>query len=57
MGWERSTSIQVVLGNRTAKIEPPEEDPRGEACEPNQNGYVESFHGRLRDECLNREVF
>ena len=25
--------------------------------EPNQNGYVESFHGRLRDECLNREQF
>ena len=25
--------------------------------EPNQNGYVESFHGRLREECLNREQF
>jgi len=25
--------------------------------EPNQNGYVDSFHGRLRDECLNREQF
>lgn len=24
---------------------------------PWQNGYVESFHGRLRDECLNREQF
>ncbi len=24
---------------------------------PWQNGYVESFHGRLRDECLNREHF
>jgi transposase InsO family protein len=22
-----------------------------------QNGYVESFHGKLRDECLNREWF
>ena len=22
---------------------------------PWQNGFVESFHGRLRDECLNRE--
>ena len=24
---------------------------------PVQNGYVESFHGRLRDECLNGEIF
>ena len=24
---------------------------------PWQNGFVESFHSRLRDECLNREVF
>jgi len=24
---------------------------------PWQNGYVESFQGRLRDECLNREQF
>jgi Integrase core domain len=22
-----------------------------------ENGYIESFHGRLRDECLNVEVF
>lgn len=24
---------------------------------PVQNGYIESFHGRLRDECLNTETF
>ena len=24
---------------------------------PWQNGHVESFHNRLRDECLNQEVF
>jgi putative transposase len=24
---------------------------------PTQNGYIESFNGRLRDECLNTEVF
>ena len=24
---------------------------------PWQNGYVESFHNRLRDECLNQEIF
>ena len=23
---------------------------------PWQNGFVESFHGRVRDECLNREL-
>ena len=25
--------------------------------EPQQNGYVESFNGRLRDECLNERCF
>lgn len=25
--------------------------------EPNQNAYVESFNGRLRDECLNELWF
>jgi putative transposase len=24
---------------------------------PQQNGFVESFNGKLRDECLNAEVF
>ena len=24
---------------------------------PWQNGYIESFHDKLRDECLNRELF
>lgn len=24
---------------------------------PVENGYIESFHGRLRDECLNGEIF
>jgi putative transposase len=24
---------------------------------PTENGYVESFHGRLRDECLNVHLF
>jgi len=24
---------------------------------PVQNGYIESFNGRLRDECLNAEIF
>lgn len=26
-------------------------------CKPMQNGFVESFNGRLRDECLNEHVF
>lgn len=25
--------------------------------EPQQNGFVESFNGRLRDECLNEHLF
>jgi putative transposase len=24
---------------------------------PTENGYIESFNGRLRDECLNAELF
>lgn len=24
---------------------------------PTENGYIESFNGKLRDECLNAEVF
>ncbi len=24
---------------------------------PTENGYIESFNGRLRDECLNAQVF
>ena len=33
-----------------------------EACfiepgKPSQNAYIESFNGRLRDECLNESVF
>jgi len=28
-----------------------------EPCSPSENGYVESFNGKLRDELLNREVF
>lgn len=24
---------------------------------PKQNGYIESFNGSLRDECLNEEIF
>jgi spore maturation protein CgeB len=24
---------------------------------PWENGYVESFNGKFRDECLNREIF
>jgi hypothetical protein len=27
------------------------------AARPTENGFVESFHGRFRDECLNTEIF
>ena len=27
------------------------------AREPMENGHIESFHDKLRDECLNRELF
>jgi transposase InsO family protein len=28
-----------------------------ERCSPWENGYIESFNGKLRDELLNREIF
>ena len=36
------------LGTRTLYIEP---------GSPWENGYCESFNGKLRDECLNGEIF
>lgn len=38
----------VSLGIRLERIAP---------GKPQQNGFVESFNGKLRDECLNEEVF
>jgi putative transposase len=26
-------------------------------CKPQQNGFIESFNARLRDECLNETIF
>jgi putative transposase len=36
------------VGTRTLYIEP---------GSPWENGYCESFNGKLRDECLNQEIF
>ena len=38
----------ATLGAKTLYIEP---------GSPWENGYCESFNGKLRDECLNREIF
>ena len=42
VGWAEERQVSLV------HIEP---------GKPQQNGYVESFHGRLRDECLNANWF
>jgi len=42
MGWAHSHGIQHIL------IEP---------GKPMQNGYIESFNGKFRDECLNEQWF
>ncbi len=42
MAWAHARGVQLRL------IEP---------GKPNQNAYVESFNGRLRDECLNEHWF
>jgi len=33
------------------------QNPKNTAGQPVENSYIESFNGRLRDECLNVEVF
>jgi transposase InsO family protein len=40
----------ATLGARTLYIKP-------ETRSPWENGYCESFNGKLRDECLNGEIF
>lgn len=42
VGWSQRTNIRWVY------IEP---------GKPHQNGYIESFNGKLRDECLNENYF
>ena len=42
MGWAQAKGIRHLL------IEP---------GKPMQNGYIESFNGKLRDECLNEQWF
>ena len=42
IAWAQTHGIRHIL------IEP---------CRPMQNGYIESFNGRFRDECLNEHWF
>ena len=61
LSWQLPTELQTKkqwarglrqwlgkLGTGTLYIEP---------GSPWENGYCESFHGKLRDECLNGEIF
>lgn len=50
-GQFAANAVMAWLGER--KVGPAFIDP---GC-PWQNGFVESFHGKFRDECLNREWF
>ena len=51
-GWEFTAHVHrgwlKRLGVKTLYIEP---------GSPWENGYIESFNGKLRDELLNREIF
>ena len=44
----REFTLERRHGHRVALHQP---------CKPMQNGYVESFNGRLRDELLNESLF
>jgi len=48
-----ATAGAVMRWLRDQNVGPPYIAPR----RPWQNGFVESFNGKLRDECLNREWF
>lgn len=41
----------------SSDIDHPQDDPERVRREPNQNGFIKSFNGRLWDECLNVELF
>lgn len=52
-------TIYTTLGSPLESSEarwPAAGSPKGEA-KPRQNGRIESFHDKLRDECLNSELF
>lgn len=67
MGVSERFACRVTGQNRTTQRRPPTasttDDPdaalRGwlRAWEPWRNGYVESFNSRIRDECLNINIF
>jgi putative transposase len=42
MGWAHTHGIRHILT---------------QPCKPTQNGYIESFNGKFRDECLNEHWF
>ncbi len=44
----RQIEVEIANGKGTLYIEP---------GSPWENGYCESFNGKLRDECLNGEIF
>ena len=46
--WFRSNLAPMVIGVKTLFIEP---------GSPWENGYIESFNGKFRDELLNGEIF
>jgi transposase InsO family protein len=47
--WRKACGDWIsAMGSKTATIEP---------GSPWENGYVESFNSKLRDELLNREIF
>ncbi len=60
--WLEKASIKTIYITPGRPWEPSEArwpavgSPQGEA-KPRQNGHIESFHDKLRDECLNRELF
>ena len=51
-GTEMTSRAVLEWGNRSGAAWP-DIDPG----KPQQNGFVESFNGKLRDACLNDEVF
>jgi transposase InsO family protein len=60
---QRRACVLIGVDPKTVRRDHPPDNPeiRKEmnkiAEKPQQNGYIESFNGSLRDECLNEEIF
>ncbi len=57
LSWGRRLRILCIVDDYTREALALVVDTSIAPGKPQQNGFVESFNGQFRDECLNEEVF